>query len=199
MDLETENEELSNKQEDPPSNILENMKIKPFPKKIASTNFFLTNQMEDETKIIDKRDEKLLDVENFMNLLDKKLELTKQTTMKDVSKKLKDSQSKIDIYELNKSENKILNIKKTSRKITITEFKDYSYKKNYEEESKKEINEEFKTKKSKDLEITKKTKRETFESMELDSKYEIVNEPLNKRLKSDTEKIILQAEKYFKK
>ena len=90
MDLETENEELSNKQEDPPSNILENMKIKPFPKKIASTNFFLTNQMEDETKIIDKRDEKLLDVENFMNLLDKKLELTKQTTMKDVSKKLKD-------------------------------------------------------------------------------------------------------------
>ena len=33
--------------------------------------------------------------------------------------------------------------------------------------------------------------------MELDSKYEILNEPLNKRLKPDTEKIILKAPRYY--
>ena len=87
----------------------------------------MTNQLEDESKIIDKRDEKLLNVESFMKSLDKKLELTKQTSMKEVSQKLKDSKSKIDILELAKSENKILDIKKTSKKITITEIKEPTY------------------------------------------------------------------------
>ena len=199
LENESESEELSKKKEVPPSNILENMKVKPFPKKFKSPNFFLTNQLEDESKIIDKRDEKLLDVESFMKSLDKKLELTKQTTMKEVSQKLKDSKSKIDILELAKSENKILDIKKTSKKITITEIKQPSITddKSNKSESKNESKKEFKTKKSTDLEITKKTKRETFESMELDSKYEILNEPLNKRLKPDTEKIILKAPRYY--
>ena len=39
MDLENESEELS-KKEVPPSNILENMKVKPFPKNLNLRIFF---------------------------------------------------------------------------------------------------------------------------------------------------------------
>ena len=163
---------------------LDQLKIKPLPKKYKETQFFIEKNKEDKlTNIIDKTEENLIDAENFINKLNDNIGIFNKNKKYDISI------DKLSKNIIPKSSNKILQnifteIIKTDEIIKLLPFNQTAT--------------ELPTKSPlSDVKVSKKKEYNVANTIELDSEDKIGNTIIKDRLKEAEPTVIIKAPDYY--